>query len=169
MIVSSSWGVLVAQRQRYRRVSETLLSIGVDHFIPLIETLLIVHGRHVREQRPLLGDYIPVAISSGWRSWMRIRGVRGMMLNELGFPAQVLPIEMDRLHEMCPNNIYHSSETVSGGFEYGQRVTPAAGPLVYQTGRYEGRANKRGDHAALFILFGREQRVVFKNGDLIAV
>jgi len=168
-VVSSHWGVLVAQRHCVSAVDERLTQRGVDHFIPKIETLMIVHGRHVREQRPMLGDYIPIAIDAAWKSLIRVRGVASILLNELGFPAQVLPSEMDRLHAMCPDGCLHSIMEDESGFTYGQRVTPKDGPFVYYTGRYDGKANKRGDEAALFLCFGREQRVVFKPGDLLAV
>lgn len=170
MIVSSSWSILVAKHKRVSAVHDALFSYGVDHFIPEIETLQIVHGKRRRMRRPLLGDYIPVAISSGWRSWLRIRDVRGMLLNDLGYPAQVLPREMERLRGMCTNGVYYENCSVdTGEFIYGQNVMPRDGPFVYQTGRYQGQVNKRGDCSALFLLFGREQRVTFKAGDLIAV
>lgn len=173
MIVSASWGVLIARHQQTKLVGEALTIRGIDHFIPKIETLMIVRGRHVREQRPLLGDYIPFAVSSIWKSLSRIRGVSGILMNELYFPAQVLPSEMDRLHSMCNDaGLYNSSitDTDGSGFEYGQRVTPKSNdnPFAFHVGRYESK-NKRGDQTALFSLFGREQRVVFKYGDLLAV
>lgn len=168
-VVSSHWGVLVAQRHCVSSVDDILTQRGVDHFIPQIETLLIVHGRHVREQRPMLGDYIPIAIDAAWKSLIRLRGVAGILLNEIGFPAQVLPHEMNRLHAMCDDCVYRSTLQEDEGFAYGQRVTPRDGPFVYYTGRYDGKANRRGDEAALFLCFGREQRVVFKSGELLAV
>lgn len=168
-IVSVSWGVIIAQHQRNKLVSEALVNLGIEHFIPLIESLSIVRGRHVREQRPLLGEYIPIAINKDWKSLLRVRGVTGILLNELGFPAQVLPREMDRLHAMCDGGLYRSTNVEAGGFEYGQRVSPRDGPLSSQTGRYDGKVNRRGDNAALFLLFGVEKRIVFKAGDLLAV
>ena len=169
MIVCSSWGILLSQHQRVKLVSEALTVLGVDHFIPLIESLKIVRGRHIRERRPLLGNYIPFAVDASWKSLMRLRGVAGIMLNDCWLPAQVLQSEMERLHAMCDDSVYRSSVVEKHGFEYGQRVSPKEGPFAYHTGRYDGKANKRGDVAALFQLFGREQRVVFKSGDLLAV
>jgi len=165
-IVSTSWGVLVAHHMRYRKVDEILTERGVDHFIPLIETLMISHGRHVRQMRPLLGDYILIAVCSAWKSLLRIREVRGIMLNELGYPAQVLPFEMDRMRLMCEGDVCRSSVVEDGGFEYGQRVSPKAGPLGGRVGRYD-KKTKRGD-SALFVLFGQEQRVIFKQGELVS-
>lgn len=117
----------------------------------------------------MLGDYIPIAIDAAWKSLIRLRGVAGILLNEIGFPAQVLPHEMNRLHAMCDDCVYRSTLQEDEGFAYGQRVTPRDGPFVYYTGRYDGKANRRGDEAALFLCFGREQRVVFKSGELLAV
>lgn len=164
VIVSSSWGVLVAQHQRHALVSKALTELGNDHFIPIIETLSIDHGRHIRGRRPLLGDYIPFAVSSIWKSLMRIRGVRGILLNDLGFPAQVMPKEMEQLRSICAD----AHNFVTRGFEYGQRVSPRDGPFNYHIGRYDHK-NKRGEDVALFQLFGQEQRVMFKAGDLLAV
>ena len=165
-IVSTSWGVLVAHHQRHRKVDKALDELGIDHFIPLIETLMISRGRHVRQMRPLLGDYILIAICSAWKSLLSIRDVRGIMLNDLGYPAQVLPYELDRMRSMCDGNAYRSSVVEKGGFEYGQRVSPKAGPLAYHVGRYD-KKTRRGD-SALFVLFGQEQRVLFKQGELLA-
>lgn len=172
MIVSSAWGVIVAGYKQCKLVDEALTSRGVDHFIPVIETLSIVRGRHIREHRPLFGDYILTSINSNWKAWLSIRGVAGMLMNDLGFPAQVVPAEMERLRRACDGTVFRAAtafdESISG-FEYGQRVRPASTEHFFasQVGRYEGKS-KRGD-TALFSLFGREQRVEFKNGDLLAV
>jgi len=167
VIVSSSWGVLVSRHQRQKLVSEALTFRGIDHFIPLVETLMIRNGRHVREMRPLLGDYILIAICPIWKSLLNIHEVRGIMLNELGYPAQVLPNELERMRAMCSDvGVYTSSVVEKGGFVYGQRVSPKAGPLAHHVGRYD-KKTKRGD-SALFVLFGQEQRVMFKQGELLA-
>jgi transcription antitermination factor NusG len=133
----------------------------------MIETLLVVRGRHVREQRPLLGDYMLTSISSGWKSLIAIRGVAGILLNDSGFPAQVLPHEMQRMRSACDGDVYRSSVIEEQGFEYNQKVSPKEGPFACHVGRYDIRT-KRGD-SARFWLFGREQRVTFKSGDLVAV
>jgi len=166
VIVSSSWGVLVSRHQRQKLVSEALTFRGIDHFIPLVETSIICNGRHVRQMRPLLGDYILIAICSLWKSLLNIRSVRGIMLNELGFPAQVLPREVERMRAMCDGDAYRSSVVEESGFCYGQRVSPKAGPLAYHVGRYD-KKTRRGDFA-MFVLFGQEQRVIFKQGELEA-
>lgn len=100
---------------------------------------------------------------------LRIRGVAGMIMNCDGFPAQVVMSELQRMHEMCDDcGTFKSSITESGGFEYGQDVTPNGGPFAHYVGKYESR-NKRGEDIALFSLFGQDQKVVFKPGDLLAV
>lgn len=168
MISSSSWGVLVAHHQQTKLVGEALTTRGIEHFIPKIETLMIVRGRHTRELRPLLGDYILVSITSLWKTMVRIRGASGMIMN-CGWPAQVLSSELKRIHEMCDDaGLYHSSIMENGGFEYGQSVTPREGPFANHVGKYDSRS-KRGDDTALFCLFGHDQKVTFKSGDLLAV
>lgn len=86
-------------------------------------------------------------------------------MNDLGYPAQVLPSELERLQSFYGTDVYRPVERITK-FDYGQRVTPKEGPFAYHVGRYEGKT-KRGD-AALFQLFGQEQRVLFKKGSLIA-
>lgn len=168
MIISSSWGVLVAHHQQTKLVGEALSSKNIDHFIPKIESLSIKRGRHVRELRPMLGDYILVSISSIWKSMIRIRGVAGMIMNCEGFPAQVLSGELKRMHDMCDDaGVYHS-EVVVDEFQYGQRVTPRDGPFINFVGTFDYK-NKRGEDVARFTLFGHDQKVIFKNGDLLAV
>ena len=174
-IASTSWGVLVATFPAHvGKIEDALRDRGVDHFVPRIETLLISNGRHVREARPLLGEYVPFAVTGIWRQLLGIKCVQGILLNTLNFPAQVLPSEMDRLRGMCsPDGMYRSaSAPEAGGFEYGQRVSPKSADHFFscQVGRYDGKVGKKGrGDAALFLLFGRDTRVVFNRGDLVAV
>lgn len=168
MIVSTSWGVLVVQQQRHKLLAEALTSRGVGYFIPVVEELTISRGRHERAYKPLLGEYVLFAVSSIWKTLLSIRGVSGMLLNEAGYPAQVLPRELERLRLMCDGDILRPIVSkVVGELEYGDRVKATSGPFQNHFGKYYGKT-KRGD-AALFLLFGREQRVEFKRGDLIAV
>lgn len=167
-ICSCSWGVIVAHRQRWAAVSSALSERDIEHFVPLIETLTIKNGRHCREKRPLFGDYILTTIFAKWRSLLSIRGVRGFLVNESGLPAQVVPNEIARLRNMCDGeNFRCASQNDISGFEYGQRVTPKSGPLAYQIGRFESRT--RTGESAIFVMFGREQKVKFKKGELLAV
>jgi transcription antitermination factor NusG len=167
-IVSTSWGCLVAHYQQVKLVGDALSLRGIDHFIPKIESLSVVRGRHLRELRPLLGEYIPVSIYCGWRELLRLRGVHGILLNESGFPAQILHRELEWLRGQCDNGIYRRSIPTERGFQYGQKVTPADGPLANRVGHYE-RCNRRGEDIALFLLFGSEKKVTFKSGELLAV
>lgn len=168
MIISSSWGVIVAKHQQTKQVADALCAIAVEYFIPKIETLRIIQGRHVRELRPMLGDYILTSIDAAWESLCDIRGVAGMLINSDGYPAQVMPGELKRMHDMCDDaGVYHS-EIIWSGFQYGEKVTPKEGPFFGFTGSFDCH-NKRGDQIASFTLFGREQSVTFKPGVLLAV
>lgn len=93
-----------------------------------------------------------------------------MLMNDLGMPAQVQPFEMERLKNECDGTVYRSGSVIfkDDDFQYGQNVRPTATdhPFASQIGKYEGKT-KRG-YSALFLLFGREQRVEFKSGDLLA-
>lgn len=149
-------------------VGEALAAKGIEHFIPKIETLTIVRGRHERELRPMLGDYILTSISSIWKSMLRIRGVSGMIMDCKGFPAQVLINELKRMHEMCDDAGTYHSEFETDGFQYGQHVMPRTGPFAHRIGRFDSK-NKRGEDVALFRLFGDDARITFQPGDLIAV
>jgi hypothetical protein len=164
-ITSSNWGVLVTYR--HKLVCDALMQRGVEYFMPVEEVLSIVRGRHVREMKPLLGEYIPISISAAWNSLLRVRGVNAVLQNESGMPARVLPHELERLRAMCDGNVLRQTETAYEGLKYGQKVTPTQGALMHKVGRYDGRT-KRGD-SALFLLFGREQRIIFRSGELQAV
>ena len=160
-------GILVAQHQRLKLAEENLVSRNVDFFLPREEISIVVHGRHVREYRPIFGNYILIAITAAWKSLMRMRGVAGILMNESDYPARVLPHEVEWIKAQCVNGVYRPRMIESQrGFTYGQRVTPIEGPFAYHVGRYDHRT-KRGD-TALFVLFGQEQKVTFKPGDLIA-
>lgn len=168
LINSTAWGVLVARHQRTALVSEALTIRGVDHFIPMIEDLRIVRGRHVRNLKPLLGEYVLISISSVWKSLLAVRGVAGILLEaEHGMPAQVLPREVERMRTMCPNGVKSEQAIQVDGFEYGDTVVALAGPFTHHRGKYQSET-KHG-HSVLFVLFGRDCRVVLKSGDLQAV
>jgi transcription antitermination factor NusG len=168
LISSTSWGVLIARHQRQTVVSEALSARGVEHLIPMMEVLKIVRKRHVRDLRPLFGEYIPFAVSSVWKSLLGIRDVAGMLLNESGFPAQVLPLEVERLRELYRVNTVRQEKIQSGELMLGEFVIPRCGPFINFQGKYDGET-KRGADVALFVLFGRETRVEFNKGDLLAV
>lgn len=169
----SSWGVLVTENQRHRVVKEVLDQEGIEYFLPLIETKTVARGRHVRSYHPLLGRYVLVVLTDLWQRMLDFRGVAGMLLayekeSEYPVPALVDPNEIEYLKSQCVNNVYRAAdETVLGGFIYGQRVRPKTGPLEWHVGMYDGYAGKK-KYAALFNIFGREQRVLFSKGDLIA-
>jgi len=115
--------------------------------------------------RPLLGRYIFFIITDIWRTLAHLRGVAGMLMDaEKTFPAKIEDgtLETFRAYCACPKAV-----EARKGFVYGQRVAPQTGPLAYHVGSYDGVASRHRE-AAVFNLFGREQRIVFKSGDLIA-
>lgn len=168
-----TWGILLAANQRTKLVAENLTARKVEHFIPQVEVTRVVAGRHHRTLRPLLGNYIPFIVDEFWKTVRHIRGVAGMLMalgedEESESPALVRQYEIDSLRSLCDNDVLRPKLTKSQAeFVYGQRVSPKEGPFAYHVGRYD-RKTRRGD-AAMFVLFGREQRIVFKKGDLLAV
>lgn len=167
MIASTSWGVLVALHQCHRLVKENLSARQIDHFVPMEKRCRIVRGKRQEYLYPLFGRYVLCAITSMWCDLRHMRGVAGMLVNESGYPAQVVQGEVERIKEFCQGDVFRLPETTNVvGFSYGQRVTPKAGPLVYHVGRFD--CSKRSGDAAIFNLFGREQKVFFRKGDLIA-
>lgn len=167
------WGVLVAENQRHRILKESLDAESVEYFLPMVETTSVVRGRHVRSYHPLFGRYVFVALNDLWQRMLSLRGVAGILLTpdtegEYPAPALACPKQIEYIKTQCVNNIYRSTDDkVRGGFVYGQHVRPKEGPLEWHVGAYDGRAGKN-KYAALFNIFGREQRVIFKRGDLIA-
>jgi transcription antitermination factor NusG len=167
VIASTSWGVLVAEHQRVNLAQASLVSRNIDHFIPLKEIIRVVRGRRVREMRFFLGNYILIAITSSWRKLMHDRGVAGLLMNELGYPAQVLPRELAYLREICVNGVYRPRlDDCRFGFRRGDSVVASDGPFTGFVGRFDDANEKR--ETAIFNLFGQETKVSFAPGKLIA-
>lgn len=169
MTAEPLWGVLLSQHKRHKLAVEGLTDYSIPYFQPLIEDVTIINGRHVHKQRPLLGRYILFMITDIWKTLASLRGVSGMLIDvDKMFPAIVVDEALDAIRSMCVNNVYCPRIVEARkGFVYGQRVTTETGPMAYHVGRYDGITSKRRE-AALFNLFGREQRVTFKAGELIA-
>lgn len=163
---STSWGAIIAHQACHAKIGDELKLLGVEYFRPVEEKLRVVCGRRVRHYHPILGNYLLLSVTLKWRSVFSIKGVLGWIMNESGWPAQVLPCELQRLRELCPDGVARKSDQVIAGFKYGDKVMPNDGPFHFHVGTYEGKT-RRGD-AARFTLFGREQRVIFKPGTLVA-
>jgi transcription antitermination factor NusG len=167
-VTTTSWGVLLSEHQRQRLAKQSLTSAGVDHFMPMVEEVHVVSGRHVHRLNPLLGRYVLFAVDEFWKSVARLRGVAGLLLTAEYFPALVNVEQLEALRSMCVNGVYNKRVVeTKRGLVYGQRVTPSTGPLYAHVGRYDGMASKHRE-AAVFTLFGRDQRLMFKAGDLLA-
>lgn len=161
------WGVVVAEPQRHRLATESLIAAGIDYFMPMLERLNISKGRHERERYPLFGRYIITAITDQWPSLFGMRGISDMLLTANRVPALVDEDRVEHIRALCVNNIFREPRAQKGALMYGQKVTPKAGPLAYHTGSYDCRIGKNRE-AAIFTLFGAETRVIFKRGELQA-
>lgn len=137
----------------------------------------------------MLGRYVLVVIGVGWQMLRSLRGVSGVLLEpearemvdgefrgEIPESSKMVPALVDervveRIRSECVNNIWVNPESkpVSGrSFVYGQKVFAVKGPFAGHSGTYDSKARK-GRDAALFTLFGREQRILFNSGELTAV
>lgn len=166
-----NWGVLVAEHQKQKLLQENLSAVGTEHFVPMVPGKGINRGgRHVQTYTPLLGRYVLFRIVGDlWKELVRLRGAAGILLTAESNPARVDSRVVEYLSEHCVNGIYQPKTSgTCNGFTYGQRVRPLVGPLAGHTGIFDGTI-KRNREAALFFLFGRQQRIVFKHGELEAV
>ena len=159
----SNYTVIVAQQQRVNVAAQSLRESEFEFFLPKIEKVSVVNGRHRRMLVPLFGRYILVCLNAAWRELVRLRGVASMMLTNNGDPVRVLQYELDNLRSLCPNGVMRQV-TSDSGFIRGQLVTTHQGAFAERVMRYE-KQDRHGD-MAIFSLFGREQRVVFKQGEL---
>lgn len=125
---------------------------------------MAINGRHSSRFVPVLGRYILFKIDEQWQRIQHLRGIDGVLLDVEDQPGLVLPNELSRLRYLCQENIVNKRKI---GFEYGDRVTPKSGPFAHFVGIFDGSLSK-GREVAVFSLFGRESKVVFKRGDLIA-
>jgi transcription antitermination factor NusG len=192
--IEKQWGVLVTEklRKNHLEVKESLNQIEVESFVPLIENETVVRGHLVRRVTPLFGRYVFFEITGVWRAVSTAKGVKGLMLTrprkydgsfgpegaeyeEEQYPAIVDPAQMQAMQQFCCGEMYQKPIRHPDDLIYGQRVTTTSGPFAYHVGRYDGpmprRRGKRGKQrreAAVFDFFGREQRVVFAVGSLIA-
>lgn len=155
-------------KRNHRPIKEQLDEIGIESFVPLISSVAVVSGRHVHRLVPIFGRYIFFVINELWKNASNIRGVSGLMLTAEFTPAIVIPSQMRAIQALCVNGMYQlASAPTPAGFSYGQRVTPTSGPLEHHIGRYDGTRSRHRD-VAFFNLFGREQKITFKAGELIA-
>lgn len=87
---------------------------------------------------------------------------------EKNYPAKVDDGALDAIRSLCVGDVYSPrAMSTCCGFYYGQRVTPQTGPFAYHVGEYDGVASRHRE-AAVFNLFGKDQRVFFKAGELVA-
>jgi hypothetical protein len=98
---------------------------------------------------------------------LSLRGVSSLLLTADDTPALVDNRQLDAVRMMCNADVLRTPNQITPrGFIYGQKVSPRSGPLVDYVGTYDGP--KKGRDIALFFLFGREQRVMFRKGELLA-
>lgn len=169
--MSGQWGVAVAEPQRYRLAATQLAGHGYTYFMPMWERVSVRAGRHQHFFTPVFGRYLFVMISGVWQKISSLRGITGLLLNpETLHPWHVDSDQLDAVRALCDHNVMHKQEDVEMARQlmYGDPVSPKSGPLAGLRGVYEGKLNKHRE-SARFIMFGREQKIVFKVGELIGL
>lgn len=164
------WGVIIVQPQRHKLVADELTQNNFEFFLPKERSRAVVSGRRVETTRPLLGRYVLVVINSAWRALIALRGVASMIMDRscpVPQPLLVCPKEVDYIRAQCDGSIVRASENVVSGFTYGDKVMPKSGPFMHSVGSYESAFGKHRE-VATFVLFGKERKLTFKSGELIA-
>jgi transcription antitermination factor NusG len=160
----------VTQPQRHRVASEQLSENRFQFFLPWREEIRVARGRSRRIRIPYFGRYIFVVICDAWESILTMRGIAGMLLHPESLrPWLVNAADLDRVRALCDgHNVVHEPIKPVRGLCYGDLVYPKDGPLANIRGVYDAKVGKKRE-AAVFNMFGREQRVVFRRGELQAV
>lgn len=162
----TAWGVLVTESQRHKLAADELTSGGFEYFQPYRELVKVYRGRKVRTRVPYFGRYMFVALCDAWRQVVGLRGVSGILLDPSSLnPIRVDPRELQEVRDRCDRNGVIESPSAGSAFKYGDEVYVEEGPLAFMRGTYDGTVGKKRE-AAKFFLFGREQRVTFKVGEL---
>jgi transcription antitermination factor NusG len=161
------WGVLVTEPQRHRIATETLADHGFEFFMPWRELVRISRGRHHRTLIPYFGRYVFVTLCEAWERLPSLRGVSSMLLHsETLLPWRVDSCELDAIRVLCDERgVVREEQRIDDGLHYGDLVYVELGPFANLRGVYDCRIGKHRE-AATFVMFGREQRVMFRCGEL---
>jgi transcription antitermination factor NusG len=163
----SSWGIAISQPQRHRIALDQLQSSNFEFFQPWREQIIISHGKHRRLRIPYFGRYIFVVICEAWAQILKLRGIASMLLNpETLHPLSVDLRQLQAVRSLCDRHgIIHQPESQKYKLHYGDQVYAEKGPFANLRGVYDCRIGKHRE-AAVFTMFGAEQRVLFKLGEL---
>ena len=165
--MAADWGVLVTERQRHRLALDQLACHGIEYFQPWRELVRVTRGFYHRQRVPFFGPYLFVAICSAWRTLPGLRGVAGLLLDSDRLePLTVDPKQLQAVRNRCDRNgVVRDLEPPRAGLRYGDGVFVENGPLAFLHGTYDGQVGRHKE-AALFVMFGRERRVMFPVGEL---
>lgn len=171
-----NWGVLISKHHEHQRVTQGLREKGIDYFIPTEADEVYIHGKRVHRERLVIGSYILFVVNECWKEIQTMIGVARVILASPDFktlnegkelePAKINVKQMDAFREFVSRPPVVKS---IDGFFYGQRVTPVSvtHSFAFHIGVFDGKGRK-GKLAAIFKMFGRDCRVMFKPGELQA-
>jgi transcription antitermination factor NusG len=163
-----AWGVLMTEPQRHQLASEQLTAHSFEFFLPMREHTQVAHGRHHKMLIPYFGRYVFVVICEAWEKILELRGVSSLLLERKTlFPWLVDSDQLAYVRSQCDENgiVRPAPVPPVKKLRYGDVVYTENGPLANKPGVYDCVVGKNRE-AALFNMFGRENRVLFLLGEL---
>lgn len=166
----SSWLVGLSQPRHQPRVIESLSSVGAKSFCPRVRRTYVSAGRRIDLLVPAFGRYFFVQWTPDWRNLLGVRNLEGFLKNSDAeeSPSVVRNSSIQPILEQCDESgvLFESSAPQLNKLRRGQKVKPRSGAMIDLFGSYAGCQRNR-EHA-FFVLMGRETKVTFVKGTLIA-
>lgn len=162
------WGVAFTHPNLESKAIANLSEAGFECFHPQTRKSTVKHGKRVQMIRPLFPRYLIVRLQGAMGDLFRVRDVKGAILTPDKQFREISDGTIAHLQTFSDEFGFYDADVSCGptGLQYGQKVTPKDGVWFGHFGSYDSAYKNR--EFALFSLFGREARVSFKQGDLLA-
>lgn len=167
-MTDDSWAVAVTGSQQERTALKHVERQGHTCWLPQFKDVIVQHGCARTKVSPLFPRYLFVLVQGAWRSLLGTRGVVGLIMND-NHPSLLKNEVIERIRQECDDDgclILPKPKSLQP-LQPGQPVTPRSGHFLYSIGVYQGTTAQHRE-IALFSLFGRQTRVEFKRGELVA-
>ena len=152
------------------KVADRISAIGYEPFFPRLKRLVVRRGHRCTDVQPMFPNYLIVKERPEDDRQLAVLcstpGVSELLMTVNNTPARASDAEIAKIRARCTHDdiLIVKKHT---GFLIGENVRPTSGPFQNFVGRFDS------EHAgfrvsALLNLFGREVKVSFKQGDLVA-
>jgi transcription antitermination factor NusG len=131
LLVDPHWFAAYTFGNHEKRVAEALAGKGVEHFLPLYESVRRWSDRKIRLQRPLFPGYVFVRIASQER--LRVQRVQGVV-RLVGFNGQLTALPDDEIEILRRALTTRVSAAPHPFLAVGTRVRIVRGPLAGLSG-----------------------------------